>query len=190
MIPPVRTVPPASAPVTLAEAKLHCRVDGDDEDTLITALISAATSHLDGWSGVLGRCIVSQTWRQDLGAFPDGDIRLPFPDVSAVTVAYTDTAGATQTLAGSAYHLTADAVSSFLTLADGASWPDTSARPDAVHITMTVGFPAVPEAIKAAILLHVGHLYENREASVIGVSVAELPLAHDALVSPYRRVGV
>lgn len=190
MIPPIRTVAPASLPVTLAEAKAHCRVDSDDEDLLISALIDAATSHLDGWSGVLGRCIVSQTWRQDMGAFPVAEISLPFPDVTAVTIAYTDTAGASQTLAGANYHLTADGISAVVRLAEGASWPDTAARPDAVRVTMTAGFSEVPAAIKVAILLHVGHLYENREAVVTGTIVADLPMAHAALIAPFRRIAI
>lgn len=32
--------------VSLAAAKAHCRVDSDDEDTAITAMIAAASDHL------------------------------------------------------------------------------------------------------------------------------------------------
>ena len=61
MLPPVRTVVPSvdDPLLTTAEAKAHCRVDTSDDDTLIASLVKAATAHLDGWSGILGRCLVS-----------------------------------------------------------------------------------------------------------------------------------
>ncbi|MGT2460041.1 head-tail connector protein [Cupriavidus basilensis] len=40
--------------------------------------------------------------------------------------------------------------------------------------------------IQAAVLLTVGHLYMNREDTVIGVSVAELPHGARDLLQPYR----
>lgn len=188
MLRPVRTVAPTSAPVSLVDAKLHLRVDHTDEDALISALIDAATSHLDGWSGVLGRCIMPQTWRQGFAAFPaDGVLRLPFPDVSAVTVVYSDTDDAEQTLSSGDYRLMDDAQSSAIYRISGVSWPATFDRPDAVRVTMTCGFTEVPEALKAAIKLHLGTLYESREDAVIGASVTTLPLAHEALTAPFRR---
>ncbi len=50
----------------------------------------------------------------------------------------------------------------------------------------------VPAAIKAAILLMVADFYENREDTVVGVGldVRPLPRGVDALLAPYRRVGL
>lgn len=44
--------------------------------------------------------------------------------------------------------------------------------------------------IRLVVLLLVGHWYENREASVTGVSVSTLPLAVEALLQPYRIYGL
>src|SRR5690606_12599307 len=98
MLAPVRTVAPATMPVSLAEAKAHLRVDHDDQDDLITAQIKAATAYLDGWSGILGRALVTQTWRQDFAGFGD---RLPLPlvPVTAIdSVSYFDGDNVHQTL--------------------------------------------------------------------------------------------
>jgi uncharacterized phiE125 gp8 family phage protein len=49
---------------------------------------------------------------------------------------------------------------------------------------------AVPYAIRAAILLMLGHLYANREAST-DKAMAELPFGVEALLRPYRvRLGM
>lgn len=186
-IAPVRTVAPAAAPVTLAEAKAHLRVTDSGENDLIAALIEAAVSHLDGWHGILGRCIVEQTWRQDMVEFPSDMIRLPFPDVQSVTVQYTDTSGTNRTFAGANYHLINTPGASAIMLASTASWPSVADAPDAVRITMVCGFATVPQALKMAILLHIGALFENRASES---AVALMPFAYDALIRPYRVVGV
>lgn len=57
-----RLVAPTHPVVLLDDMKAHLRVLHDDEDLDIQALTDAATSWLDGWDGVLGRCIMPQTW--------------------------------------------------------------------------------------------------------------------------------
>ena len=39
--------PPATEPITLNEMKLHSRIDGSDDDTLIEGLITAARMQLE-----------------------------------------------------------------------------------------------------------------------------------------------
>jgi len=43
----------------------------------------------------------------------------------------------------------------------------------------------LPAAVTAAVLLTVGHLFENREATAYG-TVKEVPFGVDRLVAPYR----
>lgn len=74
---------PTAQPVTLNEMKAHLRVVHDDDDGDIEERIASATAHLDGWGGVLGRCLMPQTWAIDVeGAGPH---RLPFPEATDVT---------------------------------------------------------------------------------------------------------
>lgn len=189
MLAPVRTSAPATTPITLTEAKAHLRVGHTAEDTLIGIYIDAATAVLDGWTGILGRCMVTQTWRQDFDGFYD-DMRLPFPDVQSVTVAYYDSTNTSQTLSGSVYTLVNDAGGARIELAYNQTFPATYDRPDAVRVTMVAGYgaaSAVPAALKAAMLLHVGVMFTARgDADGSG----ELPPAYHALVAPYRVVGV
>lgn len=182
---PVQTVPPTDMPVSLFEARAHLRVDGQEEDVLIAALIEAAVSHLDGWSGILGRCIMQQTWRQDLAWFPC-EVRLPFPDVQSVVIQYVDVDGATQTFPSGSYHLINTISGGMLCPKSGHAWPSVGIAPDAVKITMVCGYNAVPAGIKQAILLHVGAMFENRSSMT---EAALMPFAYDALIAPHRRVG-
>lgn len=77
----IRVTPPSEDVVSLPDMKAHLRVDHDDEDAMIQSLTDAAVSWLDGWDGVLGRCIMRQTWQIDAADLVAG-FRLP--DVSEV----------------------------------------------------------------------------------------------------------
>lgn len=192
MLAPVRTAAPSTNPVTLVEAKAHCDITYDGDDDLIDLLIEAATSRFDGWSGVLGRCIVTQTWRVDLTDWPAcGIIRLPFPDIQSISsVKYYDSDDVEQTVNSSQYAIYHDAKGGFLRFADNFTYPAAySDRLDAVQVVFLAGFgdaSAVPPAIKAAILMTVAHLYENREATT-DLNMIEVPHGVRALVDPFRR---
>lgn len=191
MLAPILVTAPDSKPVMLDEVKKHLRVDFDDDDALINALIAAATDHLDGYTGLLGRALVTQTWRQDFRCFGDR-LALPLWPVAEIeSVVYYDSANVEQTLSVDVYELLADARGACVALKPDQSWPSVYSRADAVRVTYIAGVAAeaVPPAIRAAIMLHVGHLYENREA-VAKAGVSLLPLGVAALIAPYRRVGI
>lgn len=190
MLKPVLITAPAELPVSIDEVKAHCRVDGSDDDAVLTALIKAAVSHLDGWTGILGRCLVTQTWRQDFADF--GCMRLPLAPVASITsVTYYDAANAQQTLNSSVYELRTDHQGPYVGAKPDQDWPSVYSREDAVSVTFVAGADAsdVPPAIKTAIYLLVSHWNENREAVSAG-SMAEVPHGVRALLVPYRRIGI
>lgn len=44
----------------------------------------------------------------------------------------------------------------------------------------------VPDAVRMAVLMLAGHFYENREATLVGVTAAELPFGVIDLIRPFR----
>lgn len=209
MLAPVRTAAPAAVPVSLDEAKLHLRVDHNDDDTLISSLIDVATAHLDGWSGILGRALVTQTWRQDFCRFSDR-IRLPLAPVASITnITYFDGEDAQQTLDAGVYRLMTDALGPFVALAPGQAWPSAYCRDDAVSVTFVAGYGnagEVPAPIRTAIILLVRSMFVASAAAGVvkretvegvstteyqdGIAALENNPAAMVLLAPYRRVGI
>ena len=181
---------PATEPVTLAEAKLHLRVEHTDDDELISALIQSARQRAEH---LLGRALITQTWARVLDAFPPAEIELGMPPVQTVSsIVYIDGAGDSQTMAGADYSLDSTSVPGWvLPAVDLASWPATLDTANAVTVTFVAGYGGsgsdVPAAIRTWIKLEIGTLYKHRESIVAGVSLAELPGGyHERLLDPYR----
>ena len=193
MFAPVRVTAPAADPLDLDAVKEHLRVDSPDEDALIGGLIAAAVDHLDGWRGILGRCLITQGWRLDGAAWPCR-LRLPFPDTAQVAVTYWDSAGEEQTLEASLWrHLAlaggdvVDFIGPVPALSAGSAAP--------VSVAFTAGYGPEPEdvpaAIRAALLLMVGDLYRNRSTTAAG-TLSAIPMSTTvaALLAPHRRIGL
>jgi uncharacterized phiE125 gp8 family phage protein len=193
MLRPVRTVAPATALVSLDDIKAQVRVPHVDDDALLTALIEAATSRIDGYAGILGRAIVSQTWTQDFDGFAN-DLRLPLGNLVSITdVKYYDATNTQQTASATLYSGLEDECGPYVTLKYGQAWPSTYNRPDAVKVTWVCGYGAVvnvPAAVVHAVKMLAAHWYENREAVVIGDMASEVPLGVRSLLAPHCRIIV
>lgn len=188
---PVLISAPTETPVSLAEAKAHLRVESNDEDGLITALVAAVTAYLDGYAGILGRAIVTQTWQQDFDIL-ERVLRLPLPasGISSITVRSRD--GTLSTIASENYALKHDARGSLVRFKDSYSLPGDLYETAAIAVTFVAGYgaaAAVPVAIKQAMLLIVAYWHLNREANTAGNS-NNTPVSAEALLAPYRMVGV
>jgi uncharacterized phiE125 gp8 family phage protein len=182
----IQTVAPASEPLTLAEAKLHLRVEHTGDDSLITALIVAARQQAEA---LTARSLITQQWRQDLEDFAeldkdngiscDGRIRLQCPPLASVQgITYLDTDGVRQTLDASAYQVVTGG--GYVMPDYGTTWPSCRMQPGSVQISYTAGYgaaSAVPQPIKAWMLLAIGAWYTQREALIAGISISELPRA-------------
>lgn len=163
--------PPATAPISLSEMKLHARIDSNDDDTLVSRYINAATQRLDGRDGGLGICLITQVWKLSLDSFPV-EIIIPLrPCQSIDAITYLASDGSTQTLAADAYRVTGlDSMDGArITPAYGRSWPATLDMSESVSVTFTAGFGDaagdVPEQLRIAVAMRAAHLYEQREGA-------------------------
>lgn len=163
--------PPTGMLVELALAKSHLRVEGAGEDTLITNIIKAVGTMLDGPDGDYGRAFLPQRLEARMAAFPQMAVELPCPpmaDEETVAVQYFDKDNILQDLDPAVFYVSSPGDASYLFLAPGKAFPATFCRPDAVRIQFDAGYAALPERVKQAVLLMIGDLYAQRETFIDG----------------------
>jgi uncharacterized phiE125 gp8 family phage protein len=183
----VRAVAPTVEPVTLVEAKAHCRVDTSTDDTLITALIAGAREYVEGR---LDTTLITTTWEARYDNFPEHEIVLPRPPMlsATVTVTYRDQGGASQvmTSAASAFQVDSYATPGRIYPRYLEVWPPVRGDENSVTVRWSAGYGAsgssVPQTIKHGILLLVGHWYANREAATAGQMMA-VPMTFETLMA-------
>lgn len=172
-------------PVTLAEARAHCRVLSTDEDALFDGFIIAAREWVENFTGHI---LVQREVTQRLSCFRHPRLfAWPIADDATVTATYVDSDGATQPLTGA--RLIFGNGWAELATAFGSAWP-ISYGP--ATITVEAGYATaddVPQSMKQAILLLVGTYYAQRE-SVSTAEMKEVPHAVDSLLRPYRLVWI
>lgn len=171
--------------ITVADLKAHMRVTHTAEDTLISALRSAAISWVEEHCNIkLG----SYTARGYLPGFYNSYI--PIGPVTAVTeVKYQTTADTDYTT-----DLTTLVASNWFT--DTISQPARIAFRDypnvyeyaltPVVVSFTAGYGTVPAPVLQAIRLLVAHMYENRQEEIVGTITTRLKFGLDALLNPFR----
>lgn len=190
----VRRIGQPATVLPLDLVKAHLRVDHSGEDALIQSYIDGAVDHIDGPRGWLGRALGVQT----LEGGPDWGwpaccrvpVRLPYPPAASIeSIVYVDPAGVEQTMPEDDYQLIDNGEwSSYVAPAYGRTWPSVRDQAGAVTIRWKAGYPAgqVPPSIIAALLLLIGHRYENREAIITGTIATELPQGVQDLLAPHR----
>lgn len=197
------TVAPASEPITLAEARLHLKLDANNDsppthpdDDLVSALITAAREHVEEWLGI---ALVKRTIKEQFDDFPSGGENIVlhrYPVQSVTSITYTDTDGNAQTWASSNYSVDVNGHPPVVYEAYNKNYPATRDIRNAVTVTYVAGFDdsgdspqihgGVPKDIVAAMKLIIGDLYEHREAAGTFVTRVYANPAVDALLAKYR----
>lgn len=180
---------PAVEPVSVAEAKMHVRIDGTAEDGFISSLIITSRLHVEA---ALGLALVTQRWLWRFDQWPGkGAVELPLRPVQSVdAVRIHPASGTAATVSPSSYTL--DGAGNPARLMPKAALPGPGAAINGIEIEFTAGFGAaaadVPAPIRQAVLLLVAHWYENREPVVAGGQAVPVPAMVSELLMPYRTV--
>ena len=184
------TTGPALEPVDINDiAKLDLKVDNTTEDGLIAILIQAARELAEQKTQ---KSFITQTRVMKMDYFQrSGTMLLPFGPVQSIAhIKYYDSNNDIQTLSSTLYYTDFDSKIARVVIKD--YWPSTYDRPNAVAVTYVCGYGltgvTVPAPIRKAILLLVGHFYENRQNVIVSGSptgVVEIPFGAEVLLAPY-----
>lgn len=177
-------------PVTLVEAKLHQRIDHTSEDALLVGLITTAREMAEAFTH---RAIVQSIYQLAQPCWWSGYLELPLPPlVSVDAVEYRAPGDTVYTPLDSAIWTPyPDFVPALVGLDPDASLPEVNANdPLAVRITFQAGYTSdnIPRAIATAIMVMVGHLYEQRSAATAGGEApsTKIPFGFEAMLSTWR----
>lgn len=161
---------PTFEPLSVADVSEYLRLDDSPKDTLlISALITAARQHLENY---LNRFIAEQTVELALTGWKD-KIELSAPLQSVTSIKYLDENGAEQTLASNQYIVDTYSEPAAIYPAYNVTFPNLYDQENNVKIRYVVGFTSggspdsnpLPDPLKFAMMLIIGDLYANREAS-------------------------
>ncbi|MES2706082.1 MAG: head-tail connector protein [Verrucomicrobiota bacterium] len=182
---------PEEEPVSLFELKAHLRVDGSDEDNLLSMILTAARERIEQETR---RALIRQQWTAYIKNAGCGNlpVELPRPRLmpDGVLLEYRDTAGAWH--ASTDFMVQSAREPALLWITASPSGIDSPRSPeDAVwRVTYWSGYgsdsAAVPGPLKHAILLLSAHLEKNREIVSTGASVSEIPKSLDWMLDPCR----
>jgi uncharacterized phiE125 gp8 family phage protein len=191
--------PPIAEPLTIEECRDHLEIipeeiDSDGvtshpRDALIMAQLQAAREWCENFTGLV---IAARTVGIAMDTFPEGAIELPTPLIDIVSVRKGPES--TDELEGGVDYLIDDWHTPARLVETSTGWPTVTESMNTVQIVLRAGYavpgdesepPALPGAIRSAMLLRLGDLFEGREDGADDTARAE------SLLRPLRvRLGM
>jgi uncharacterized phiE125 gp8 family phage protein len=184
--------PPTEEPLTIQDVVDQCQMGeiADDQRSRVAGYIAGARQLLERR---LHRQFCTATWKLYLDYFP-AEIQIldKLPVASITHIKYYDANGTLTTLTPAATYYQVDVASqqrpARIIPAYGTTWPSIrSGTLNPVEIQFVAGYgaaSAVPATIKNGMLLLIANWFENREQSIVGTVVNELPWGVEACVAP------
>lgn len=170
--------------VTLEEVKNHLRIDGDDEDSIISSYIQAAREYAEIFTG---RSFVEKTYEyitnpKEKYAY----IELPMPPlVEVLEVSAMQSTNEELLNEGKDYYIIKGYDESLIYPSLERGWPkETLDRLGGIKVKYRAGYSEAPMSVKQAILILVAHFYENRE-NLIARDYKEIPFGVSSLLRPF-----
>lgn len=182
---------PTSEPISLAEAKAWLRLEIDEDDAIVSALISAARGAVENHAR---RALLTQTWKLQTRSL-DEHARLVLPRAPLQSVqSFKYLVSGVATTWSSTDYVVVPGLPGRVHPIGASWWPTADDRDDAYEITFRAGHadtiagvPAdVAELARTAIFLLIGHWYEHREAVIAGTIASDLPLGVATLCQALR----
>lgn len=168
--------------VSIEDARLALRIDGNELDVLITAWVKGITDHAEH---IMQRSIMTQTRQLTLDAFPRVLELQYVPLISVTSVKYIDTSGAVQTVPSTDYWIDAGELAAYVIPKTG--WPSCAQQANAITVEYVSGYgntPAdVPPAIRSYLL---AKLVEQFDASNKTEQTSVQASYIDSLLDRYR----
>jgi uncharacterized phiE125 gp8 family phage protein len=186
-----RTVAPLPF-VSLAEAKVQCRVDHSDDDARLAAIVAAACAMIDGPTQRAGAALAPQRWRYHVaGPSSDGKLWLDVAPARALhALAYYNPAGTLVNANLAEWSLQSDEESWAYVVPVSGAWPALANRWDALQVEWEAGqanVALVPPELSQAALLLARHWYDNTSAVIAGSISKEIEFGVETLINTARR---
>ena len=186
-----RATGPAVEPLTVAEAKLHLRVDISDDDAYIGTLITAAREWVENY---LDRTLITTQLILRAAEFPTEELELARPPMvasgtaTAVVITYTLADTTTATLSTALYRVDRTSTPGNVAPIINGTWPsDVIEDANAVAVTYWAGYgptsASVPATIRHACLMLIGHWYDRRSAVLTGTISKPIEFAVESLLA-------